>query len=315
MKDMKRLFWLSITLLVALCATAQTQQGYVKTKGRKGSDGTVIAGKRIAGATVQVKGRNAVITQANGVFSFPIPANKFYIQSVKKQGYVLNDPEMLTKQYVFSSNPLILVMETPEQKTDDKLASERKIRRTLQRQLQQREDEIEDLKEQNKITREQYQQALQQLYAEQETNEKLISEMAERYSQIDYDLLDEFNTRISDCILEGRLAEADSLLRSKGDINDRINAVHKAEAIEAAEAAEIAERQQRLDESRAGTQASKDDIAQDCFHFYEKFKLEHNNDSAAYYLAQRVRLDSTNVAWLSDAGDFASDYLADYPMA
>ena len=102
MKDMKRLFWLSVTLLVALCATAQTQQGYVKTKGRKGSDGTVIAGKRIAGATVQVKGRNAVISQANGVFSFPIPANKFYIQSVKKQGYVLNDPEMLIKQYVYS---------------------------------------------------------------------------------------------------------------------------------------------------------------------------------------------------------------------
>ena len=86
---------------------------------------------------------------------------------------------MLTKQYDYSTNPLILVLETPEQLTDDKLASERKIRRTLQRQLQQREDEIEDLKEQNKITREEYQQALQQLYAQQETNEKLIGEMAE----------------------------------------------------------------------------------------------------------------------------------------
>ena len=183
---MKRFLWLLLSLSLSLYAVSQTQQGYVKTKGRKGSNGNVVPGKRIVGATVQVKGRNAVITQANGVFSFPIPANRFYIQSVKKQGYVLTDPEMLTKQYVFSSNPLILVLETAEQQTDDKLASERKIRRTLQRQLQQREDEIEDLKEQNKITREQYQQALQQLYAEQETNEKLISEMAERYSQIDY---------------------------------------------------------------------------------------------------------------------------------
>ena len=312
---MKRLLWLSLCLLLALGAVAHVQQGYVKTKGRKGSDGTVVPGKRIVGATVQVKGRNAVVTQANGVFSFPIPANRFYIQNVKKQGYVLTDPEMLTKQYVFSSNPLILVLETVEQQTDDKLASERKIRRTLQRQLQQREDEIEDLKEQNKITHEQYQQALQQLYAEQETNEKLIGEMAERYSQIDYDLIDEFNMRISDCILEGRLAEADSLLRSKGDIKDRIAAVHQAEAIEAAEEAELAERQQKLTESKAGTQASKQDIAQDCYHFYEKFKLEHNNDSAAYYLAQRVILDSTNVAWLSDAGNFACDYLADYPTA
>ncbi len=312
---MKKLLLILLLLLLSLPAVAQTQQGYVKTKGRKGSDGAVVPGKRISGVTVQVKGRNAVITQSNGVFSFPIPANKFYIQNVKKQGYVILDPEMLTKQYAYSSNPLILVMEVPEDKNEDKLASERKIRRTLQRQLQRREDEIEELKEQNKLTREEYQKALQQLYAEQETNEKLIGEMAERYSQIDYDLLDEFNTLISDCILEGRLAEADSLLRSKGHIKDRIAAVHQAEAIEAAEAAEIAQRQQKLEESKAGTQASKDDIAQDCYHFYEKFKLEHNNDSAAYYLEQRVVLDSTNVAWLKDAGEFADDYLADYPKA
>ena len=246
---MKRLLWISLCLLLTLCASAQTQQGYAKTKGRKGSDGAVVPGQRIVGATVQVKGRNAVVTQANGVFSFPIPASRFFIQSVKKQGYVITDPEMLTKQYAYSTNPLILVLETIEQKTDDKLAAERKIRRTLQRQLQKREDEIEALKEENKLTREQYQNALQQLYAEQETNEKLISEMAERHSEIDYDLMDEFNTRISDCILEGRLAEADSLLRSKGDIKDRIAAVHKAEAIEAAEAAEIAERQQILEQS------------------------------------------------------------------
>lgn len=312
---MKRLLWISISLLFAFSAVAQTQTGYVKTKGRKGSNGAIVPGTRLSGATVQVKGRSAVVTQTNGTFSFPVPGNKFFIQNVKKQGYVLTDPDVLVKQYIFSSNPLILVLETPEQQTDDKLASERKIRRTLQRQLQQREDEIEELKEQNKLSREEYQKALQQLYAEQETNEKLIGEMAERYSQIDYDLLDEFNTRISDCILEGRLAEADSLLRSKGDIKDRIAAVHKAEAIEAAEAAEIAERQQRLEQSKAGTQATKDDVAQDCYHFYEKFKLEHNNDSAAYYLEQRVLLDSTNVAWLNEAGEFAEGYLADYPAA
>ena len=117
-KSMKRILWLSISLLLALGAAAQTQQGYVKTKGRRGSDGAVVPGQRISGATVQVKGRSAMVTQANGVFSFPIPANKFYIQSVKKQGYVITDPELLTRQYVYSTNPLILVLETPEQKTD-----------------------------------------------------------------------------------------------------------------------------------------------------------------------------------------------------
>ena len=49
-------------LLVAISVTvsAQTQQGYVKTKGREGYNKTVIAGTRIPGATIQVKGRTGV---------------------------------------------------------------------------------------------------------------------------------------------------------------------------------------------------------------------------------------------------------------
>ena len=45
------------------------------------------------------------MSQANGTFSFPIPANKFLILSVKKQGYVLADPETTTRQYSYSFNP------------------------------------------------------------------------------------------------------------------------------------------------------------------------------------------------------------------
>jgi uncharacterized protein YPO0396 len=83
-------------------------------------------------------------------------------------------------------------METPEQQLQDKLNAEKKIRRNLQKQLQDKEDEIEALKEENKITLEEYQKSLQQLYAEQESNEQLIADMAKRYSELDYDQLDEF---------------------------------------------------------------------------------------------------------------------------
>lgn len=90
------------------------------------------------------------------------------------------------------TDTLFLIMETPEQAMQDKLSSERKIRRTLQRQLQERENEIETLKAENRISQQEYQQALQKLYADQESNEKLISEMAKRYSTLDYDQMDEF---------------------------------------------------------------------------------------------------------------------------
>ncbi len=294
---MKRL----ISLLVGMCVLtgmlAQTQTGYVKTKGRIGSNGKVVPGSRLPGTTVQIKGRNAVVTQAGGTFSFPVPGNRFFIQNVKKQGYILTDPEMTIRQYVYSANPIILVLETPEQQTADKLDNERKIRRTLQRQLQAREDEIESLKEKNQITTAQYQEALQQLYAEQQSNERLISDMAERYCAIDFDQEDEFNRRIGECIINGRLTEADSLLRSKGDINTRIAALNQHHQ------ANVQTRSD-LEKSEAMEQRNRNDIARDCHHFYEKFFMEHRNDSAAHYIELRAALDESNPQWQFDAGCF-----------
>lgn len=294
---MKKLILLIICLCALTASLAQTQAGYVKTRGKMGSNGHVIPGSRLAGATVRIKGHNAVVSQTGGTFSFPIPGGKFYVQGVTKQGYVLTDPESTIRQYDYSSKPLMLVMELPERQTADKLENERKIRRTLQRQLQNREDEIEALKEENRITTAQYQEALRQLYDQQQSNERLISDMAERYSRIDFDQEDEFNLRISDCILNGRLTEADSLLRSKGDINARIeelNQHHEANV----------QTRSNLEKSEAMELKNRQDIAQDCYHFFEKFFMEHQNDSAARYIELRARLDENNPQWQFDAGCF-----------
>ena len=51
-------------------ASAQTQRGYVKTRGRLQSNGTTIPGTRLSGATVTLKGNNSVTSGANGVFFF-----------------------------------------------------------------------------------------------------------------------------------------------------------------------------------------------------------------------------------------------------
>jgi len=285
-----------IIALVAFTSSAQTQQGYVKTRGRL-VNGQVIAGQRLSGVAVQVKGRNAVVSKANGTFSFPVPANRFAIQSVKKQGYVLVDPEVTARQYSYSTNPLILVLETPSQRISDKLETERKLRRTLNRQRQQQEDEIERLKEQNKLTENQYHQALQELYAEQDKSMNLVSQMAERYSRIDFDQLDEFNRRVSECIIEGRLTEADSLIKSKGDLKERIathNKHHEANV----------EARKHLEDSEAMEIKDREDLAQDCYNQFLIHKLQHHPDSAAYYIEQRALLDTTNVDWLCEAANY-----------
>lgn len=311
----KRSVLLLLLLSAIMTAYAQTQQGYVKTKGRLGSNGTIIQGTRLSGATVTVKGHNAVVSSNNGTFTLAIPGNSYYLQNVQKQGYVLTDPDVLSRQYAYSKNPLVLVLETPSQQTDDKLAAEKKIRRTLQRQLQEKEDEIESLKMQQKLSEEEYRKQMQGLYAQQESNEKLITEMADRYSRMDFDDVDEFNRRISHLILDGRLTEADSLLNTKGDINARAAVLRQHQEANAQAEQEIKKKQKKLEKSKEYVQKEMEDLAQDCYSKFELFKMQHKNDSAAYYIELRRSLDSTNITWISQVGDFYYEYMADYTKA
>ncbi|MBQ6725938.1 MAG: hypothetical protein IJQ89_05100, partial [Bacteroidales bacterium] len=207
---MKRTAAIILTLLALLVADgvlAQTQNGVVKTRGRM-ENGKLVPGTALAGATVQVEGRQAMLAK-DGNFSFPVKDGKYILKSVTKQGYNLVDAEAC-RQYQYSKNPLTIVMETPDRQMQDKLKAERKIRRQLQDQLREKEDEIEELREQNRLTEEQYRNALQELYTQQQSNEKLIADMAKRYSELDYDQLDEFQRQVSYCIENGQLAKADS---------------------------------------------------------------------------------------------------------
>ena len=204
-----------------LSSSAQTQQGYVKTPGRR-VNGQTVPGKRLNGVTVQVKGRNAVVSKADGTFSFPVPSNKFSIQSVKKQGYTLIDPEAIAIQYTYSPNPLILVMETPQKLNEDRLAVEQNLRQNLHDELKDKEGELINLKDQNQITIEEYQAALSKLQNDFTSKDLAIESMANYYSRIDYDQLDEYNINFSDCILNGRLNEAYDLWCSRDDFHDHL---------------------------------------------------------------------------------------------
>lgn len=216
---MRKALLILILILCALSAFAQMQQGYVKTRGRL-VNGSVVAGQRLSGVTVQVKGRNAVVSKANGTFSFPVPANRFVVQSVKKQGYVLVDPEVTARQYSYSSNPLILVMETPKKLNEDKLAVERNLYKNLEDEYKSKNVELKSLLDQNKIAIEEYWAVLSKLQDEFTSKQSEIDYMAYYFSRIDYDQLDEFNQNFSDFILNGRLSEAYDLWCSRDGFHD-----------------------------------------------------------------------------------------------
>ena len=308
---MKKLFYLIILFQMSLAVFAQTQKGIVKTRGRM-INGQLVPGEGLNDATIKLDGgRNMTSKQVGkdkGVFSFPVPSQTFRVVEVLKNGYQLVDADVVSRTRKYSTEPLYLVMETPEQQQEDKLAAERKIRRTLTRQLQEREDEIELLKSQNKLSQEAYQKALQKLYAEQQDNERLISDMAKEYAVLDYDQMDDFYRQVAYCIENGQLSKADSLLRSKGDVNAQVEEqLKRGQAIQQAK--------EELTKAEAVHETGNEELAQRCYRFYETFLMKHQNDSAAHYLELRARLDTTNLYWQNEAGLFIQDYLADYTIA
>ena len=274
-KIITRTALLLVVMLTGITIKAQTQQGYVKTKGRM-MNGQLIPGQGLKGATVSIKGRTTVLVNTDdGTFSFPVTEQQFRLDSVKKKGYQLVDMDACPKTYNYSINPLYIVMETPEQQLQDKLNAERKIRRNLQKQLQEREDEIEALKEQQQISEEEYRQALQKLYQDQESNEQLISDMAKRYSELDYDQLDEFYRQVSYCIENCELVKADSLLRTRGDITRQVGEILQRGQI-------IQQKKGQIQKAEAAQQADTDEAARRCYSYYETFAARHLNDTATY---------------------------------
>ena len=293
---MKALKLIIIFLCISFCMAAQVQQGYVKTLGKPNHPG-----KKLDGVIITIKTGQTVMSHTNGNFSFPISKDStFVILSVKKKGYTLVDTDILNRRLFYSKNPIILIMETPDKIAKDKQHIERKIRRTLESQLQAKEDEIDSLRAQNKLNNEEYYKAMEQIYSDMESSQRLISEMAERYSKFDYDTINELDLRIAESIINGNLIEADSLLSQKGSISERITQINS-----------------RIDISRndviamldAKIKAAAMDLAEDCIFFYEKWSMQWEYDSAAYYLSLRSSLDTTNIKWNLDAGKFIINYL------
>ncbi len=306
------LLLLATLLFVSQEAFSQTQNGYVKTRGRLQKDGSILPGERIPDAIVAFQDRNAVKTRRDGSFQVRVPEGVFSISEVSKSGYVLSDPDVLARQYTVSGTPLALVMETPDMHADDRLEAERRIRKTLQKKLDEKTLELDQLKEQSRITAEEYRRRIQSLFNEQADNDRLVREMAERYSRIDYDQLDDFNRQVCALILDGKLAQADSLIKAKGNIEDRFSVIRLQQNANAREEAELKRRSHQLEKSKALVAHSVEDLARDCYSKYEIHKLQHQNDSARYYIELRASLDTTNVDWQVQAGNFINEYISDF---
>lgn len=301
---MKKYFLIVCLLASVSVVFAQKQHGYVKTRGRLSANGTAIPGTMLSGATITFRGNNSAVSGTNGAFAFAVTNNTYCITNVRKNGYQLYDRDLLGKIHKYTSNDLLIVMDIPDKVLADRLELEKKIRRTLRKQLQEKEEKIEALKEQQKISEEQYRKQLQELYTSQENNEKLISEMADRYSTFDFDQIDDFYRRVNFFIENGELTRADSLLGTRGDICSQVrNIIQQGSNLHDAE--------ERLNKAKNVHLMDVEEASLRCLSYYESMKLQCQYDSAAYYLRLYTELDSTDVIRLVNLGDFEDEFLDD----
>lgn len=300
-------------LLFIIPIEAQVQHGYVKTKGRIDNFGNTIAGKRLPGTTIKVDGR-WIVSHESGNFSFPVSKNTFNVLSIRKNNYILYDREQL-RAYKYSPNPLIFVLEKPEDHNDDKLIAQQKISRTLRKQLAQRENEIERLKEEGRISRQEYQRLYNELYNDDRKNQQIVEAMAEKYASLDFDQLDDTNRMIQTLILNGELQKADSLINTKGRIEARIASLETLKEVNQKEERTLKERENKLNKSKAVERQTLEDIAEDCLNKHNLYKLQCLFDSALYYIQLRANLDTLNIDWQLDASYFCHEYSLDLKLA
>ena len=304
-----RFVLLFISLLFATIGFAQTQHGYVKTRGRLDSKGNLIPGQGLKGALISIKDHTQVLVESdNGAFSFPVPNKLFCVDSVRKNGYQLVDMDFCYKTRNYSSTPLDILMEIPGQSIEDYMEDFNRINASQQAMINQLRSEVRQLKAQNKINEEEYSRRLAEIAEMQSESQKLVSEMAERYSKMDWDRLDDFNRQIGWLILNGELIKADSLIKSKGSMEKRsaeLDQLHQANTEVRAD----------LEKSEAVEAKKLEDFAADCYNLFEICKLRHDNDSAAYWLELRASKDTTNVDWQIVTEQFITEYTADYNKA
>ena len=311
---MKQIITILMFLAVVIPMAAQTQSGYVKTKGRMDKSGNLIPGTRIGGAAITLTGGHSTVSDANGKFILTVPDRKFYLKNVQKNGYVVVDPDILSKYYVQSANPLVITMETPEQQLKDQMETQKRIAATLRQQREEREKELDSLLAAHKLTEEEYYRLMQQLY-DDNANENLVKEMSKRYAEMDFDLVDSFQLQISTLILNGELTKADSLINAKGPILADLARLNDIRNANAEEDSVLGKREATLNTAAQYEQWWRQDLAQTASNKVETFRRLHQNDSVAFYLMQKADIDSNMVEWQLEAGQFLSDTMMDYRNA
>ena len=303
---MKRLLWIALCTCMTLAALAQKQQGIVRTIERPGQKSV-----GINGVTIKINEYpNAIVSGKGGKFSFTIQGkrqgDRCLVTRVEKKGYTLID-KMPSFAYSISTPVEIVMVSNKQLQQDEKRIRDKAIEKA-EANYNKRIAELERQLQEKTISEEKYREQLQHVFDGYENYIKMIDDMARRYAMTDYKGISNINRQVQECIENAELERADSLINSKGDIQQRKQELDEKRGVK-----------QKIDSLSLALQEEIDfgtnELASDYFTKHLICAARYDNDSAAYWLEQRAALDTTNVEWQRDAGLFIEEYLAKYDLA
>ena len=312
----RRCYYILALLSVCASAWAVTQEGNIRTIARKGKPG-----QPIDGAVIRVRGsHNAVQSRSNGEFALLLynmeNGDPFAIASVIKAGYEPAEQELIGKRMPCSDKvPLEILLVSRAQLMEEKEAIAAKARENVEIFYQERYSALEKQLQESRLTEAEFERRVQQLEGQYERFEPLLQTMSDKLARTDYERLDSLTALIQTAIESGNPEEAERLVREKGNLDAREAAIREQEA-------QIAKAQQTLDEAlaqleqqRALTAQQKKELADDYYRLYASFLSRFQNDSANLYIRKRAALDTLNVDYQLQAGQFVREIMNDKAAA
>ncbi len=305
----QRLFvWITACLCAAGC-WAVTQQGNVRTIARKNK-----VGKPVEGVVIRLQGsHNKVASRTNGDFSLLLHdlrnGEPYTIASIVKSGYEPAEQELIGRRIPCSDLvPLEVLLVSRIDLMQEKEEIETKARENVEVYYRARIDSLERMVAEHRLTQAEWAAQKQRLENQYESFEPLLQAMSDVLARTDYTRMDSLTAMIQQAVENGNPEEAERLLREKGSMAQR-------EAVLREWGKNIRALQQEVDNNRSEYLRQKRVLEDDCYRLYASFLTRFQNDSAACYIRKRAALDTTNVDYQLQAGQFVKDIMADYRSA
>lgn len=306
---MRRIFSILFALSLSFSCGAITQEGIVRTIARKGQ-----SGRPIEGTVIRLQGsHNKVASRANGEFALLLHELKngdpYTIASIVKSGYEPAEQELIGKRLPCSDQvPVEILLVSRLQLMQEREAIETKARENVEIYYQARLDSLEQLLASKRISEAEMTKQKQRLESQYENFEPLLQAMSDVLARTDYQRMDSLTILMQQAVENGNPEEAERLLREKGSMDQR-------EAILREWGKNIQALQNEVDRNQAEYEKQKRDLEDDCYRLYSACLTRFQNDSANYYIQKRAALDTLNVDYQLQAGQFVMKIMADYPLA